>query len=298
MDRRLVEIIKVRKHAQKDSVNILGISFDGGVLGRKGAAEGPSSIRQALSYFSNYNIELGIDLRKARVSDLGDLVPESDDVDAVHPLVEAAVRPELLESSLLVILGGDNSISLPSLRAFAGRFGSMGLVVIDSHLDLRGRIGGKPTSGSSYGIAVASISGLDARRVVEVGAHGFLNSKPYFDKAKRLGIRLFTAEQVASRGAERVAKEAYEIAGRGADAVYVSVDMDAVDLAAVSGVSAPSVGGISAMELAVILRVLGGMKKVKGVDIVELAPSLDPTGRSQVVAATCLVSLISGFAGR
>lgn len=274
-------------------MNLLGVPFDGAVLGRKGAAGGPAAVREALSGFSNYNAELGVGLRGSRIFDLGDIKVDKDDVISAQSETEHEVEEALDESSLLIIIGGDNSISLPSLRAFGRRFREIGLIVIDSHLDLRGKIGGKPTSGSSYGLALEERLGLDPRRVVEIGIHGFLNSEHYVNKAKKLGVGVVTAAEVRRKGAKAVAAEAYVRASKGANAVYVSVDLDAVDLAQVSGVSAPSAGGISSAELFELLYLLTKKPKVKCADLVELAPRLDPTGRSQIVAATALTCMLA-----
>ncbi len=297
-DLRFARIVKASKAAARRSVNILGVPYDGAVLGRKGAADGPGAVRLAMSGFSNYSFELGESLEEARVSDLGDMVLGQGEVRQVHEEVQKEVEADLDPTSLLCILGGDNSISLPSLRAYADRFGEIGLVVVDSHLDLRGEIDGKPTSGSSYGLAIASLDALDPGRVAEVGMHGFLNSRKYARKAERLGVTVFTAKEVRDRGAEKVAKEAYEVAGKGSKAVYLSVDLDAVDLGSVSGVSAPSAGGIQPQDLFDIVHFFGGRQKVRCADIVELAPGLDPSGRSQIVAATALVYLVAGFLRR
>ncbi len=297
-DKRMVQIIGQARRSARMAVNIVGVPFDGAVLGRKGAAGGPAAIRQSLSSFSSYNVELAIGLEGARVFDLGDIVVDPEDVQKAHAEIERVVGRELEETSLLAIVGGDNSVSLPALRAYAKKFGKVGLVVVDSHMDLRGRIGGKPTSGSSYGLAVETIEGLSPNNVAEIGIHGFLNSRRYARKAEKLGITLFTARDVREEGMERVAKKAYNIAEKGTKAVYFSVDLDAVDLSYVSGVSAPSAGGIEARELFDIAHYFGGRPDVKCADIVELAPSLDTTGRSQVVAATSLVYLIAGFSSR
>ena len=297
-DRRIVQIIKAAQHSMPSAVNILGVPFDGAVLGRKGAADGPGAIRRAMSGFSNYDVDLKIGLEGASVFDLGDMVVDPDDVLKTHSAIEREVARDLEKSSFLVILGGDNSISLPSLKAYASKFGKIGLVVVDSHFDLRGRIGGKPTSGSSYGLAIEALEGLDSRRVAEIGVHGFLNSRKYARKAERLGIGVFTAKDVKERGPLGIAKEAYAMAAKRAQAVYLSVDLDAVDLAYVSGVSAPSAGGISSWELNELLYRLAKGPKIRCADLVELAPSLDPTGRSQVVAATALTYLIAGFHSR
>jgi formimidoylglutamase len=297
-DRRLVEIIRKAGRSRPNAVNILGVPFDGAVLGRRGAAGGPEAIRQAMSGFSNYNVELRVGLEKSRVFDLGDLALGTRNVSRAHFAIEVEVSRDLEKTSLLVILGGDNSISLPALKAFAAKFGKIGLVVVDSHFDLRGRIGGKPTSGSSYGLAIETLRGLDSRRVAEIGIHGFLNSSHYAGRAEKLGINVFTASDVRSRGPKTVAEKAYAGAAKGARAVYLSVDMDALDLAHVSGVSAPSAGGVSARELFELIFRLTKGDKVWCADLVELAPSLDPTGRSQVVAATALVYMIAGFSSR
>lgn len=298
MDRRMVKIIRPARSAEKRAVNIIGIPFDGAVLGRKGAAGGPAGIRGAMAGFSNYNVELGVGLEDSKVLDLGDLVLQDEGVFKAHSQIYAEVARDLERSSLLVVLGGDNSISLPSLRACSRKFGKIGLIAIDSHFDLRGKIGGKPTSGSSYGLAVESADGLDPKRVVEIGIHGFLNSKAYFEKAKGLGLTLITAEEVGLRGPEVVAKEAYRIASKGASVVYLSIDLDAVDLAYVSGVSAPSAGGLAAGPLFKLACLLARKTGVVCSDIVELAPALDPTGRSERVASTILAYLIAGFALR
>jgi formimidoylglutamase len=296
-DKRLAQIIKAAQKSQPEAVNIVGIPFDGAVLGRKGAKEGPAAIRDAILGFSNYNVELGMSLEEARIFDLGDLVVGSDVLKA-HRQIESEISQDLAENSLLAVIGGDNSISLPSLRAFARRFGEIGLIVLDSHFDLRGKIGGRPTSGSSYGLAIDGVGGLDPKRVVEIGIHGFLNSKKYFEKAKELGITIYTAGDVAGLGPAAVAERAYEIASKGAKAIFLSVDLDAIDIGYVSGVSAPSAGGMSSQQLFELVYEIASQSMVKCADFVELAPSLDPSEKSQRVAATVLVYLIAGFSSR
>ena len=296
-DKRLEQIVRPGGTSQPRAVNILGIPFDGAVLGRKGASAGPGAIRQAMGGFSNYNIELGMGLEDAGIFDLGDLVVDEADLEGVQFLVESEVGKELRDDSLLVILGGDNSVSLPALRANAKKFGRLGLVVVDSHLDLRGKLNGRPTSGSSYGLAIDE--GLvDPKNVVEIGAHGFVNSRVYVDKARRLGFGLFTAEELSRRGPGAVAREACALASKGTDAVYLSFDLDAVDLAQASGVSAPSAGGMWARNAFALVYEAARMARVKCADLVELAPSLDPSGKSERVAAGALTYLIAGFVAR
>lgn len=289
-------MIQLADKAKSDACNILGVPYDGAVIGRKGAAEGPAAIRQVLGGASNYSPELGVDLLDARVFDLGDIIIGSEDPEIIQNQVKSEALDMLDRSSMLVILGGDNSISLGSIAACAHKFGKIGLIILDAHYDLRGRIGGKPTSGSSYGLALDTLrSELEPNRVVEIGVRGFVNSRDYADKARQLGIITYTPADVRRLGTAKVAQHAYEAASSGAEAVYLSIDIDCVDMAQVCGVSAPSAAGLDAWEVNELAYFFAKQGKVACSDLVELAPPLDPTGRSQIVAMTVLLHLIAGF---
>ena len=83
-DLRLVQIIRASERKMPGAVNLLGVPFDGAILGRKGAADGPSAIRNAMSGFSNFNVELGVGLERARIFDLGDLIVNPSEVLTAH----------------------------------------------------------------------------------------------------------------------------------------------------------------------------------------------------------------------
>jgi len=296
MDKRMYSIIQPSRDAQMNAVNIVGVPYDGAVIGRKGAAEGPAAIRRGVGVAANYSPELGVDLLDARVSDLGDLVLDSQEVEAVQAQVKDEVSKALYESSVLLILGGDNSISLGSISACAEKFDRIGLIVLDAHYDLRGKIGGRPTSGSSYGLAIRTLMGhVEPSRVVEIGIRGFVNSRDYAEEAKRLGITTYTSADVRKQGPTSIAHRAFELARRGADVIYLSVDIDCVDISQVCGVSAPSVGGLEPWEVNEMVYEFGRQKETVCTDLVELAPSLDPSGRSQIVASSIVLHLIAGF---
>ena len=298
-DKRLASIIQLSDGPKSNAVNMIGVPYDGAVIGRKGAVEGPAAIRQVLGGAANYSPELGVDLMDAKIFDLGDLILASEDPEAVQAQVRDESSGTLDRSSLLVLLGGDNSISLGSIAACASKFGRIGLIILDAHYDLRGKMGGKPTNGSSYGLAISSLKNeLDPNRVVEIGVRGFVNSRVYGDEAKQLGITTYTPADVRRLGTAKVAAEAYEKAARGADVVYLSIDIDCVDMAQVCGVSAPSAAGLETWEVNEMVYYFGRQDKIVCSDLVELAPPLDPSGRSQVVAMTVLLHLIAGFRTR
>jgi Arginase/agmatinase/formimionoglutamate hydrolase, arginase family len=292
-DKRIISIIRHSELPQTNAVNILGIPFDGATLGRKGSSAAPQAIRESLRFNSNFNPELGISLENARIYDLGDVVLKSKDVRAVHSQIKKEVSKCILHSSFLVILGGDNSISLPSITALSEHCESIGLIVLDSHYDLRGEISGRPTSGSSYYLAMKRLGKKLKGRVAYIGQHGFLNSSFYASRAERMGITVFTALDVMNEGAYRIARAAYSIASNDAECIYLSIDIDCSG--EVTGVSAPSPAGISSRDIFTICNYIASSEKLLAADIVETSPPLDPTGRSQLVASSAICYLASGF---
>ena len=77
--------------------------------------------------------------------------------------------------------------------------------------------------------------------------------------------------------------------------VYLTVDMDVLDPSAFPGTGTPEAGGFTYRQLVGDVVRICGQLNVVGLDNVELAPSLDPTGRSTALACTflreCLLAL-------
>ncbi|MEM3267638.1 MAG: agmatinase family protein [Conexivisphaerales archaeon] len=297
-DKRFISLITAAEKTLQGSINLVGIPYDGATLGRKGSAQAPAAIRNALRFNSNYDAQLGLDLTDLHIADLGDIVLP-DEVFSAHEQIRKEIIQLIKKDSLLLVLGGDNSLSLPLIQSYSEIFGNIGLVVLDSHFDLRDEINGKPTSGSSYNLAMKNLGyRLSPSRVVYIGLHGFLNSVEYAREARKKGITIFTEQDVKGYGATTLAKRAYDIASHDSNAVYLSIDMDSVDLSYVSGVSAPSPAGLTALELYDISFYLASRKKIFCVDIVETSPPLDPTSKSEIVAANLICYLSAGFKAR
>ena len=94
------------------------------------------------------------------------------------------------------------------------------------------------------------------------------------------------------------------IEGRGADAVadlvphsqrlYVSIDLDVLDISLTPGHSLPEPGGLSYRQLHAVLERIARRGKVVGFDVVELNPALDA---GEVTARTA-AWLITHFSAR
>ncbi len=83
----------------------------------------------------------------------------------------------------------------------------------------------------------------------------------------------------------------------GARPCYLTCDLDILDPSVLPGTGTPEPGGLMFGELAGILVSVINRLDVVGLDVVELAPQLDPSGVSSVAAAKivreCLIALDS-----
>ena len=119
---------------------ILGIPYDEKSSFQKGASRGPEVIMQTLlSEAYNLFSENGTDTSEF-FTDLG-LCQINDYWD-----IEKEVRSNLNEYPKLLLLGGDHSITFPTVRAFHDSYGPFDILHIDAHPDLYNEFMGDPYS--------------------------------------------------------------------------------------------------------------------------------------------------------
>ena len=130
-----------------------------------------------------------------------------------------------------------------------------------------------------------------------IGIRRFANSHFYLDWAREQGVRLFSVDEVAERGAVAIASEALAQVTENADALYFSVDLDAADAAAAPGTSAAGPGGLTAREMIALVRTVAADKRLVGADMMELSPPYDVDHRTANLGARLLLEIISTAAG-
>ena len=266
---------------------LVGEPYDGAVIGRRGAREGPGAIREALAGVKSHHFDAGpLD----SVGDLGDVDVDADasPADAQDRVREAASEVHATDA-FPVFLGGDNSLSFANVAPLLS--GSVGVVSFDAHLDCREPRDG-PTSGTPYHQLLEA--GLDAFAVV--GARHFETSTAYHDYVREHDGHIVTAEEVAEDPVAAIDRAVSAMAD--VDAVYVSLDVDVLDATAAPGVSAPTPGGLATVTLYRALRQALADDRVAGFEVVECAPPLDRDGLTVDAAARAVAHALGGrFAG-
>ena len=259
-----------------------------------GCALGPGEVRRRGSRFAafrgHWDFEIGGPMLPSdgppRLVDAGDVPGDPADGAGNAARITEAIAAVLERGAVPLCIGGDDSVPIPILRAYAER-GPLTVVQVDAHLDFRDAVDGV-RDGYSSPMRRASEMG-HVERIVQVGLRGSGSARPSdVDDARAAGNLLVTAADLRARGVAAVLDELAPDAS-----VFVSFDCDGVDPSVLPAVSAPAPGGLTYEESAELLGGIG--PRLAGAAITEYVPQLDPTGLSALVVVRLLVRLAAGL---
>jgi agmatinase len=267
-------------------VAIVGAPFDGGTSYRPGARLGPREIRSQSSLLRPYSwFQKIAPFDLLNVADLGDIDVPPVGIEKAYEAIETRVAAIAEAGARPIVIGGDHSISLPILRALAGRHGPLALVQFDSHIDTWDEyFGGKYFHGTPFRRAVEERL-VDPKRFVQVGIRGPMYGDDDFAFHREHGITMIDIDRVKDRGVAWTVEEIRRIA---TGPLYMTFDIDAVDPAFAPGTGTPEVGGLTSHEAQRLVRGLAGLPLVGG-DIVEVAPVFDGPGQITALLAANLM---------
>jgi agmatinase len=257
-----------------------------------GCAEAPAAVRAASQRTARFRGHWDFDLETPlvpadgpRVVDAGDVPGSRDDGSGNSGRTEEAVRAILTAGAVPICIGGDDSVPIPILRAFAGH-GPLTVVQVDAHLDYRDVVDGVREGYSSPMRRASEMAHVD--RIVHVGLRGVGSARPSdVSDSRAAGNLLVTARELRERGVpwllERLSPDA---------SVFVAFDCDGLDPSVFPAVSAPAPGGFSYAEA--LDLVVGIGSRLSGAAFAEYVPALDPAGLSGLVAARLVSCLAAG----
>jgi len=253
----------------------------------------PKAVRDALRRFSSWAGHRGahgVDLMSLIAADFAN-ISNPDAADGFDRSV-AILRSAQARKAFTVVVGGDNSVTYPSMLGLLGPdLAHCGLITFDAHHDLR--------DGWSNGSPVRQLieAGLPGANIVQIGIAGFANSKAYADRAREYGIHVISRDECHRRSAADVIAEALAVLG--ARATFLDVDVDVCDRSVAPGCPASSPGGLSADYLRELVFHTVSAPQVCAMDITEVDATADaPDGRTVRLAALCLLEAAAAVALR
>jgi agmatinase len=284
--------LPARRDLEGVDAAVVGVPFDSGVSYRSGTRFGPRKIRESSLPLWGYNEVMGITPTNVlNIIDYGDVEIVPVDIRATMTSIHSEVAALVEQGVSVVALGGDHSISLPLLRAHAGKYGPLAVVHFDSHPDTWDQeYDGFPFSHGTPFIRAIEEGLIDTSAYLQIGIRGPTSGKNDLQQARQLGAQIIKIGQAFEMGIPAVIREIRT--KMGTRPVYVSLDIDALDPAYAPGTGTPEVGGFTSFQMLQLVRGLEGLNLV-GFDLVEVSPPYDHSEITSILAANLVFEYLS-----
>ncbi|KYD08593.1 agmatinase family protein [Heyndrickxia sporothermodurans] len=304
-DVKVNEWIQSIHHLDKDEkqndwdIVLMGVPLSRSSISASGASEFPEWFRRSWKGFNTYNLDEELDLRDLKVIDIGDVQMHYTDILLSHQYIKDAFHgvTKELAHSFPVTIGGDHSITAMLVKGLKETYPNeeIGILQLDTHFDLRDLKDHGPTNGTPIRNLIESGT-IKGENVYNIGLHGFFNAPSLVEYAKEYGVNYITLTKARRNGIRETVEEALQVLAKKVDRIYLTVDMDVLDIAYAPGVPASTPGGMRTDELFEAVFAAGLHPKVGAMDIVCLDPTRDGTVQPTVKAGThVFLSFLSGF---
>jgi formimidoylglutamase len=269
---------------------LLGLPFDSSIPSRPGAKLGPRAFREALPSHTTFG--RGVELGGRVCRDLGDLDLPPTSVRRAHERVQSAAREIFARGGVPFFIGGDNGLTGAIIRGLAEARPDikLGLAVIDSHYDVREYDDEESlSSGTPYRRALETPI-CDGSRTFILGTREFANSSYYDRFVREHGVTTIPVNAFDETPAHTIARGVRERLEASSDAIFLSIDIDAVEL---PGSSAAAPGTLTSREMIAIVREIASSPKLIGSDLSELSPPWDVSGMTAKLSVRLFLELFS-----
>ena len=261
-------------------VAILGAPTDEGSPWKPGARFAPRKIREVSVRYAGYGpvqaqkgyYDIEEDRRYLEHERQHDRIVDCGDSDIVYTNVRQTfdnitrdVQRILRAGAFPIVLGGDHAITYPVVRAYEER---LNVVHFDAHLDYRPFVHGVQWAN---GNPIRNVSQLKTcHHIIQVGIRSLRTSQADVADSRARGNDIVTVPELRRRGVTAIVDRL-----PANEPVYVSIDIDVLDLPLVPGCASSEPNGLTYDELRQTLFAIARGREVIGFDVVEVNPMLD-----------------------
>lgn len=261
----------------KARIAILPVPYDKTSTWVKGADKGPDAFLEASFALENYDVETGTE---AYLNGIATLPPVTVDEtpEALCAEVERQTLKLITDGKFPVMIGGNHTCSIGSIRAMAAKYKNLTILQLDAHSDLRNEY-----EGSELNHACVMHQAQKLCPITQVGIRSqCVEELPYFKKD-----RIFYAHNIFDNNEWQ--QKAIDTL---TENVYVTIDLDVFDPSVLPSTGTPEPGGLTYYQVLHFLRSVFKNRNVVGFDIVELCPN--PTDKaSDYLAARLAYQLMT-----
>lgn len=270
------------QHPGSSLFHVIPVPYEKTVSYGTGTARGPEAILAASHQLEAYD---GITIPLEH----GIYTHEPVDCSGRGPIVLAEV--ERITASVLgdgkipAVLGGEHTVTYAPVMAMKKKFGRIGIIHFDAHADLRNEFEG---SDFSHACVMRRLHEQGAE-IVQYGTRSYCIEEQEYRILNN--IRYYDASLIYRKKITSI-----ELPDDFPDDIYISVDVDGLDPAVIPHTGTPVPGGIMWHDFFMMLESIPADKRIRGFDVVELAPAGD--SRVSDFAAAQIVYNIMGIITR
>jgi agmatinase len=250
-------------------------------------------MRRISALYGTYSFELGVDLRESiTICDLGDIFTIPGNIEKTFDQISRAVAHVYASGALPVVLGGDHSIGYPTVRGVAEHLdGNLGIIHFDRHVDTQETDLDERMHTTPWYHAT-DIPGVPARNLVQLGIGGWQAPRPGVKVCRERETTIMTVTDCVEMGLDAAADNALDVAWEGAEAVWLSFDVDCLDAAFVPGTGWPEPGGFLPREVLKLVRRVAE-RGLAGIEIVECSPPYDSADITSLIGVRVVCDVLA-----
>ena len=251
---------------------------------RKGTSKGPDVLRMVTNESNFFERDGSIipiwpmrgNLNEKYILDYGNV-----NRDELYRIVFHLVS----NNKIPIVIGGDHSITTIILQAIGDSIGKIGLLYFDAHPDF------VSSTTDYYGsVLTDSAEWIDFNESLLIGTRSAETEE--LENAQKSEIEIITPLDINEKGISKIMDKVKSKYNRRRK--YISIDLDCLDPAYAPGVSVPSAGGISSIDLITLIKQAVSLGIV-GMDIVELSPDFDVNNTTSLLTSRILLESIASI---
>jgi len=200
-----------------------------------------------------------------------------ESAEKVNTLVKEASLHLLSKKLTPLLIGGEHSFTPGAVAAVLEHHPGLAVVQFDAHADLRNEWTNTQWSHACCMRRIRDM--IPPSRILQCGIRS--GSSTEFDDLRESGC--LVPPDIDSLSSALKTVEGLPL--------YLTLDLDFLDPADLPGTGTPEPGGVNWQQLEELLAAIP-WHSVVACDVVELAPELDPTGRSSILAAKIIREIL------
>ncbi len=237
---------------------VLPVPFDKTSSWIKGSERGPKAIIEASMNMELYDLETNSEVYKNGIFTSEEILSNSSEemIECVYDRVTELIK----DGKFVVTLGGEHTVSLPTIKTHHNIYNNISILHLDAHSDMRDTYLGNKFSHACVMARVKEINdniisigirSLDSLELNNINKNNTFFAKDIFDSENWIG----------------------EVISKLNQNVYISIDLDVFDPSIMPSTGTPEPGGLDWYTVINFLNEVCKNRNLIGFDVVELCPT-------------------------